>query len=266
MAATAALAGTVAVAQPRANPAGPDQFICGTATAMQADPLSGGDLGFWSVVQGTGSFVAPGSPNSPVTGLSFGENVFRWTIFASSGQSSDLVSVWCYDSAMPLANAGPDQTVAHWPGTTQLNGSTPTAPGACFWSVVSGICAIADPTDPQSQVYGLGTGPTVLQWSCDNGPCGTSSDEMVIDAVVGIGEHSLQTASIRHDAARGVIVYQANLAVQLMLRDALGRRISSASVGAGEGVWELGELPAGWYVAAARTEESESTIRFVVQR
>jgi hypothetical protein len=251
----------IALAAHASNFAGPDQFICGTATFMQANALATGESGFWSVAQGAGTFLTPGSPNSGVTGLSFGENVLRWTVFTSAGQVSDLVSVWCYNSAMPAADAGPDQTVNHWPGTAQLNGSSPVAPGACFWQVLSGSASIAAPTDPNSAVSGLGEGITVLQWTCDNGPCGTTSDLVTIDAVVGIPEVEGRLPAFRFDPVDRLLWSAAPVRAQVL--DAAGRVVAAGQLGPSAPL-SLAHAPSGHYVALAAQGERIVPLRIVL--
>jgi hypothetical protein len=256
-----------ALAQPRANFAGPDQFICGTSTFMQADPLASGETGFWSVVQGTADFISPSAPNSGATGLSFGENVLRWTIIGSSGPSSDQVSIWCYNSTMPLADAGADQTVNHWPGTTQLNGSAPFAPGTCFWEVISGSAAVAEPNNPLTAIAGLGTGINVLQWNCDNGPCGSSSDQMVIDAVVGIAENSSPPLALRHDPLHQRLLFTpTSTAATIALFDGQGRMLHQRALPSGASSWSLPSVPSGIYLAHLHAGEASAVLRFSVSR
>lgn len=248
------------------NFAGPDQFICGTSTTMQAEQLANGETGFWSVAVGTATFITPSSPNSAVTGLTFGENVLRWTVFASSGQSSDLVAIWCFNNAMPVADAGADQTVDHWPGTTQLNGSATIAPGTCYWEVISGSATVAQPNNPISSISGLGAGTNVLQWNCDNGPCGSSSDQMVIDAVVGIGESAAPALPFRYDASQhALIVPPASKAMDLVILDAQGRHVQALRTPGGAGLWKLNALPSGIYTVLA-PDHDRSALRFVVNR
>ncbi|HRD53768.1 MAG TPA: hypothetical protein PKY96_14085 [Flavobacteriales bacterium] len=260
-----AVIAATAFAQPRANPAGPDQFICGNATTMQADPLSTGEIGVWTVLQGTANFANQSSPSTLVANLSYGENVLRWTIYAPSGNSSDLVSIFCYNNAMPPANAGPDQTVPPWPGVVQLSGSAPQDPATCFWILLSGTGTISDPTDPQATFSGPGIGTNVLQWSCDNGPCGQSFDSMVIEGVVGIDEANPVSATIRYDAVQhAFMITGANEAMDLMIMDAQGRQMQAARTPAGTGIWKLDALPSGAYVGTATSNGRNTILRFIV--
>lgn len=244
--------------------AGPDQFICGTATVLDANAPGAGESGFWSVVVGTGNFDDSNSPGALVSGLSFGENILRWTLITSEGPSSDLCSVWCYDVAMPHANAGADQSVGTWPGTAQLSASVPVFPGACYWVVVSGIAVISDPNNPSATASALGAGTNVLQWNCDNGPCGASQDEMIIDGVVGIEEIS-GWIDLRYDAQAHRLVFGAGgSALSVTLFDAQGRAVEAISTPPGAGAWDLGPLPAGIYVVQATGDALTTVQRFAI--
>lgn len=247
--------------------AGADQYLCGTATILDADPLNNGETGFWSLDQGQANFLDVSAPNSGVTGLVFGENILRWTVTSSAGPSTDQVSIWCYDGMMPMANAGPDQSVTAPPGTAQLNGSAPIAPGTCTWTVVSGICVIADPTDPLTQVSGV-TVPTVLRWSCDNGPCGTTVDDvfLLVGGTIGI-EENIAIASAHFDAVGNCLVLDgAENSYTIDLTDQQGRMVSDALMPAGSTSWQLPELNPGVYHARCRSDMGASTLRFVVTR
>lgn len=257
----------LASAQPRSNPAGPDQFICGNSTTMQADPLGTGEVGVWTVVQGTASFANQSAPTTLVVNLSFGENVLRWTIQGPSGTTTDLVSLWCYNGAMPPANAGPDQTVPPWPGSVQLSGSVPQAPATCFWTIVSGSGTISDPTDPQATFTAPGLGTNVLRWTCDNGPCGTSSDQVVIEGIVGIEEASAPAASIRFDAVQhALVITGSRAAMDVVILDAQGRTVRSTRTPAGAGLWKLDGLPSGTYLATAASAQDRLMLRFTIDR
>jgi hypothetical protein len=244
--------------------AGPNQFICGTTAVLGADQLGTGESGFWQVVSGTADFMLSTSPTTLATNLSFGENVLRWTVITSGGPASDLVSIFCYDNAMPEANAGPDQDVPPWPGTAQMNASQPTAPAVCFWTVVSGTCFIANTTDPLTLVSGV-TGPTVLQWTCDNGPCGITADDVFLNAVVGIGESVAHSNVPHYDPAHHRLVFSApGPSIAITLFDQQGRLVEQMATPPGAGVWDLTAVPSGIYVVQVRMREGYATHRFVV--
>ncbi len=246
--------------------AGPNQNICGTNAVMAAFPLGAGESGLWTVAQGTAQFISATTPTSAVTGLSFGENILRWTVFSSSGSASDVVSIWCYNINMPPADAGPDQTTSTWPGTVQLSGSQPIAPGTCFWTVLSGTATITDPNDPNTTVSGLGEGITVLHWSCNNGPCGTSDDVMSINAMVGVAEEAAPTFDLTFDASSNTVRIGANATVaELRLFDVQGQLVRTARLGSGGGTWSVGALADGAYTLQAASNGAMQVVRIVVQ-
>jgi hypothetical protein len=76
--------------------AGPDQSFCGNSTILAASSSLG--TGIWTVKRGSGVFADATSPNTTVSGLSFGQNVFTWTstnvsCSASSSASFDTVII-----------------------------------------------------------------------------------------------------------------------------------------------------------------------------
>lgn len=76
---------------PTTSVAGPNQTItCTTNTATMQGNTPAIGIGTWSVVSGSGTFASPNSPNSIVTGVGTGTNVYQWTI--SGGCCSGPVS------------------------------------------------------------------------------------------------------------------------------------------------------------------------------
>ncbi|HPI68642.1 MAG TPA: hypothetical protein PL003_05410, partial [Bacteroidales bacterium] len=83
--------------QPSPADAGSPQAFCETTTAtMAATPADNGGIGTWSLQSGSGSATEPNNPASPVTGLGYGANVFRWTVtsqYAICSGSTDDVTI-----------------------------------------------------------------------------------------------------------------------------------------------------------------------------
>ena len=88
--------------------AGPDQNICTTSTTLAADAAGTGETGTWTVVSGTGNFNNINAQNTQVTGLSIGNNVFRWTISKSGTcpDTQDDVTINRIDPADPICAGG----------------------------------------------------------------------------------------------------------------------------------------------------------------
>ena len=249
--------------------AGPDQFICGTATTLEADPLVTGESGFWSVVQGNATFADASSPTSFVSDLEFGENVLIWTKITPNGTSPDNVSIWCYNNAMPLANAGPDQVVTAPPGMAFMNATPPIAPAICFWTFVQGSGVIANPNDPNTMITGITIGANILNWNCDNGPCGSSTDDVIVEGteVVGITEAFPNGDAPYYDPIHRQLVFaQQSPAMSIRLFDQQGRLVEQLTTPAGAGTWDLSGMPSGVYMAQVRSSARRSVLRFAVYR
>lgn len=127
---------------------GPDQALCtATATLAANSPTTGG--GTWSVVSGSGTFSSATDPNSGVSGLSIGSNVFRWT--TPNGVCTDSQD---------------DVTI-----TRESFSTAPTS--------ISGPSGICDGSSATLSAVGgsLGTGG-VIEWftgSCGGTPAGTGT-------------------------------------------------------------------------------------------
>jgi hypothetical protein len=114
--------------------------------------------------------------NSAVTGLSVGENVFRWTIPGGACDSVfDELSVFVEQPPQP-AQAGDDQTICD--DSTQL-AATPAAGG--LWSVISGTGTLANASLANSAVTGLSVGTNVFRWTIPGGACASAFDEVSIN-------------------------------------------------------------------------------------
>ncbi len=152
--------------------AGPDQSVCGfTATLAGQQPYATAP-GTWSVISGSGTFANAGSPTTTVSGLSTGDNVFRWTVnYATCGTTTDDVVVRAYDPGHPVAAAGPNQDLCQPTSATTLAGNNATSPAIGTWTLVSGVGTITSPNSPTSGVTGLGQGTNVFRWTIDNGAC-----------------------------------------------------------------------------------------------
>ncbi|MCB0760853.1 MAG: gliding motility-associated C-terminal domain-containing protein [Flavobacteriales bacterium] len=159
--------------------AGPDQDLCTptTSTTMSANVAEAPAVGTWSLVSGSGSIANVNDPNTAITGLGIGENVFQWTLnngTCSGGETSDQVIITVFNSAQANAAAGIDQNLCTPQTSTFLNGNNYSFPAQGTWSLVSGSGTIADPNDPQTEVTALAIGENIFQWTITNGPCANS--------------------------------------------------------------------------------------------
>ena len=170
--------------QPEAD-AGADQFLCAeTSTNLSGNAAIVPAQGTWTLISGSGTITDPNDPNSEVTGLELGENIFQWTISngpCANSITADVVSIFVYDEDQPAADAGVDQQLCSV-DVASLQGSAVIFPATGTWTLVSGSGSISDPNDPNTTVTGLGFGDNVFAWTVDNGPCasGITSDQVTI--------------------------------------------------------------------------------------
>lgn len=166
--------------------AGPDQELCTptTSTALAGSPIIFPAEGTWTVVLGTGTFADASDPNTTVSDLSIGENIFLWTVTngpCSTPFSEDMVSIFVFDGSQAVADAGPDQSLCTPVTSADMAGSAYVFPATGTWTLVSGAGTIVDPTDPNTTITDLGIGTNVFEWTVDNGPCtGVTTDQVTI--------------------------------------------------------------------------------------
>ncbi|MDO9001721.1 MAG: DUF2341 domain-containing protein, partial [Bacteroidota bacterium] len=162
---------------PDISVAGPNQTICISSATMAANTPTAG-VGTWSLISGTGTISNSLSPNSSITALGLGDNVFEWTITSGTCTSISDVTI-TVDQAPTTSTAGTSQTLCVSSPSTTLNGNNPSV-GNGSWTVFSGTASITSPTLNNTTVTGLATGTNVLQWTISNGVCPSSSSSMTI--------------------------------------------------------------------------------------
>jgi len=166
-------------ASPNAN-AGPDQQVCATTATLAGSVPTAPAAGTWTLVSGSGAFANANAPNSAVTGLSVGANVFQWTVNngpCANGITTDQVTITVFNPAAPVASAGPDQNICST--TTTLAGNTPLSPATGQWVVVSGTGTFTNANSPTTSVSGMGIGQNIFRWTINNGPCGAPTSDLM---------------------------------------------------------------------------------------
>lgn len=159
--------------------AGADIKECKDNAILDANmPQSSIEIGTWSCISGSASFVNVNDPKTKAYNLSFGENVLVWTIANGVGCSSvDQVSVF---NQMPdMAIAGIDEIVCDY--SVALNANKPVS-GVGTWSVVSGYGNFEDPGQNNTRVNDIGFGKNVYKWSISYGEC-VNEDEIVFEGI-----------------------------------------------------------------------------------
>ena len=73
--------------------AGQDLTTCESTVTMNGNNFSTNETGVWTVISGSGLIDSPNDPNTSISNLSDGENIFQWQIFNDCVSSEDFVSV-----------------------------------------------------------------------------------------------------------------------------------------------------------------------------
>ncbi len=135
--------------------------------------------GLWSVLSGTATILSPASPTTFVNSFASGNTVLGWSISNGSCPAS-VATLTVQTDQMPAPSvAGSNQTLCINNPSLTLSANAPSV-GNGLWTLVSGSCSIATPTNPLSIINTLATGTTILQWTTSNGSCPASSSSVSI--------------------------------------------------------------------------------------
>jgi gliding motility-associated-like protein len=112
--------------------AGTSQTICATTSSLAAGSLTAGQSGTWSLISGTGTISSSSTNTTNLSGLSIGDNYFKWKVTNSCGSDSTNFKVTVTSSVTPTFNAvGP---ICSGTTFTLSNSSTNGTPIAGSWS------------------------------------------------------------------------------------------------------------------------------------
>ena len=159
--------------QPSNIEAGPDQYLCSSATQLYATAPVGG-YGRWSISEGSATFQDNTLFNTKVNNLELGENMLVWTVTVAGCSNSDTVIV--VNNLPSVPNAGPDQDLCA--NNAFMSANQPLI-GSGRWSVVSGSAVFEDRNVPNTKVSNIGNGSNTLRWTVTNGSC-PLYDEVII--------------------------------------------------------------------------------------
>ena len=155
---------------------GTTQTICGTTTTLTGNQEASYESGRWTIVKGSGSFDDPTLYNTDVTGIGYGENIYRWTIKNQNCTSSAELTVI---NNQVQAFAGKDTVTCEQ--TINL-AATPAPTGYVgYWSVESGQGSVTwiDAYTRANARVKLGYGTNVLRWTVEHIESGCTSSELV---------------------------------------------------------------------------------------
>jgi hypothetical protein len=238
--------------------AGPDQWICGDSAYLNAYPPGPLQWGTWSVASGSAVFTAPSSPNSEVTGLTYGNNELVWTLTDGFTTTTDTVLIIAYDPFAPAATTYGDTVLYGPPFTTTLYANAPVYPQFCNWTHVTGTGIIWTSSNYQTTVSNLAPGASnAFQWACENGPCGVTVSVwsiVVYYSSVGLMEGQALPPFVINTSAGTISLVTDKRPDSFWLIDGLGQQVSTNN------------LPSGPYTAVALVDGKRYVQRFIVAR
>ncbi|MCT4587964.1 MAG: PKD domain-containing protein [Carboxylicivirga sp.] len=145
--------------------AGNLQELCEDNTVLDATaPVIG--VGTWEVLMGSAAIANANDPKSAVTGLSKGDNVFRWTVTNGICSSVDEIRVINNEPSIPYAGA--DEEICY--NTLKLKAEAPEF-GTGLWTIDDGAGNFDDPTNPTATISNLKPGENTLRWTITQGQC-----------------------------------------------------------------------------------------------
>ena len=156
------------------NVAGMDTSFCGDTLGLNAQigPTWSGE---WSILGGNAALEDSSDAQSNLYILAQGTTTLTWTLQNSSCTIQDTIVI--VNSSPLVANAGSDTTFCG--DSLQLYGNSVASPAFGEWAFSSGSGAIADSSDPNTNVTMLSSGPKFMVWKITNGLC-TDSDTILI--------------------------------------------------------------------------------------
>jgi hypothetical protein len=155
--------------------AGPDITVCSNDTSLDANDAVPG-TGVWSIQVGGGVLENENDPQSEIYGLSYDQNIIRWTISHLTCIDYDELTI---TNNTVVASAGPDQEICY--DFTQLAGQQPPLGQSGIWEIISGSATFQNMSLYNTQVTNLESGLNEFRWTVFKNGCSSSGDEVVIN-------------------------------------------------------------------------------------
>ena len=143
--------------------AGENQELCENFTYLNANPLEDGQIGTWTIISGNGNIENINSPNTQVSNLNIGDNIFQWSVSAECSEGTGESQVTINITEEPISNAGENQELCE--NFTSLNANLLEDDQTGIWTIVSGNGNIENINNPNSQVFNLDEGENIFEWT-----------------------------------------------------------------------------------------------------
>jgi len=157
--------------------AGPDDITNVPSYTLNAQQPTTDQTGTWTIISGSGTFSNQNAYDATVSGLQYGVNIYRWSIVDNVTGCSGYDDVNIIYNGLTV-DAGPDQDICK--DSTQLNAQEVAGADAQYWLALQGAPVFEDPNDPQTMIYNVRRGVTILTWNVTKNGF-TTQDTVVIN-------------------------------------------------------------------------------------
>jgi hypothetical protein len=160
--------------------AGEDEIVCDDQAPLSGNTPQSFASGLWTRSSGSGEIANPLSPQTEVSGLAFGTNVFQWEVTGNGCSDNDKVVISRNDFSI---SAGLNQEICG--SSTGLSGENPS-PGYGIWSVSgSPGVTIENPTDYQTAVNGISNdSENIFRWTVYRNGCSAYDDVTITNTYI----------------------------------------------------------------------------------
>ncbi|MAZ56038.1 MAG: hypothetical protein CMP54_03490 [Flavobacteriales bacterium] len=167
---------------PPSSDSGEDQEVCESFTYLNANTVGENEIGTWSIITGNGEFTDINNPNTEVSNLDSGENIFQWSVEANCADDIGSSEVVINVITLSAPYAGSDQEICE--DFTYLNANNPETEETGTWTIISGNGNIQNINDPNTLVTNLSDGTNIFEWSLYSELCDTLSDQISINYII----------------------------------------------------------------------------------
>jgi len=140
--------------------AGEDQIVSEPNIELNASTSYTGN-GSWSLIGGQGIIEDSSSPDSYVSGLQYGYNTFRWTVYNPATGCSDYDDVNIIYRGLDIP-AGIDIVICT--DTTRMH-AIPVTNAVTYWSILQGSAQFDNIYDATTIIRNIGRGENIYRWN-----------------------------------------------------------------------------------------------------
>lgn len=155
--------------------AGEDEIVCSDEASLSGNTPISFASGEWTRQSGAGEIADPLSPQTSVSGLAHGSNVFLWAVEGNGCSDDDKVVISRNDFSI---SAGLDKTICG--STTTLSGEDPSS-GSGIWTISgSPGVVIENPAYNKTAVSGISNDTeNIFRWTVERNGC-SAFDEVSV--------------------------------------------------------------------------------------